>query len=76
MKYKIGSVVKMNSENWVNCDFDSWGKGIRVGVVVEPSFSLEGHEVDVGCPEGRCFENTSQLLQATEEDYKNQEKNV
>ena len=76
MKYKIGSVVKMNSENWVENNFDSWGRGIGVGVVIEPPFALEEHEVDVRWPEGRCFENTSQLLQATEEEYKNQEKNV
>lgn len=38
-------------------EFDSWGGGIRIGVVVEPPFVLDSDEVDVRWPGGRCFES-------------------
>ncbi len=70
MKIRIGDFVKKNPENWIKNDFDTWGRGIGVGVVVEPPFEMEDDEVDVRWPRGRCFENTSQLLPATEEHKK------
>jgi hypothetical protein len=75
MKYKVGDFVKKNPEHWVKNDFDSWGRGIGIGVVVEPPFAMEDDEVDVRWPGGRCFENTGQLLPATKEEHKTQERN-
>lgn len=72
MKYQVGDFVKKNPEKWVKNDFDSWGRGIGIGIVVEPPFPMADDELDVRWPGGRCFENTSQLLAATEEEYKNQ----
>jgi len=76
MNYEIGDFVKKNPENWVKNDFDSWGRGIGIAVVVEPPFPIEDGEVDVRWPGGRCFENTVQLLPATEEEYKTQKNKV
>ena len=64
MKYKIGDFVKKNPENWVKNDFDSWGRGIGVAVVVEPPFAMEDDEVDVRWPGGvasKILVNCSQL---------------
>ena len=76
MKYNVGDFVKKNPENWVKNDFDSWGRGIGVAVVVEPPFSMNDNEVDVRWLGGRCFEETNQLLPATEEEYKIQKDNI
>ena len=70
MKYKVGDFVKKNLKNWVKNDFDSWGRGVGIGVVVEPPFAMDHDEADVRWPGGRCFENIDQLLPATEEEYK------
>ncbi len=75
MKYKIGDFVKKNPENWVQNDFDAWGRGIGIAVVVEPPFKMGDDEVDVRWPGGRCFENISQLLPATKEEHKTQKNN-
>jgi hypothetical protein len=61
MKFNIGDKVVKNDETWETNDFDSWGRGIGVGIVVEPPFDLEDDSVDVRWPEGRCFENISQI---------------
>ena len=61
-KYKVGDYVKKNSETWIPNEFDSWGRGIGVGQIVEPPFQTEENEVDVRWPGGRCFEFTDQLL--------------
>jgi len=68
MKYKVGEFVKKNHKCWIENDFDSWGRGEGVGVVVEPPFPLEDDELDVRWPGGRCFENTSQVLPAAAEE--------
>jgi len=61
-KYNIGDYVKKNPEAWEANDFDSWGRGIGIGQIVEPPFQMQGNEVDVRWPSGRCFEFTDQLL--------------
>ena len=53
-----------NAATWQSNEFDSCGRGIGVGVVVEPPFPLEPEEVDVRWPAGRCFEQAAQLLPA------------
>lgn len=64
MGLRIGDYVKENPVTWVPNDFDSWGRGVGIGQVVEPPFEMGADEVDVKWPEGRCFENVSQLLPA------------
>lgn len=61
-KVKVGDRVIKNEETWVPNDFDSWGRGEGVGVVVESPIPLNDDEVDVRWPGGRCFEHTIELL--------------
>lgn len=62
MDFKIGDQVVKNPETWIPSDFDSWGAGEGVGVIVEPPFELDEHSVDVRWPGGRCFQKKSELL--------------
>ena len=66
--FEVGSFVKKNPATWVSNDFDSWGRGVGIGKVVEPPFELDPSEdVDVRWPAGRCFEKVSGLLPAEPE---------
>jgi hypothetical protein len=60
-QFKVGDKVIKNEETWEPNDFDSWGRGIGVGIIVEPPFEMDEGEVDVRWPNGRCFEFTHQL---------------
>jgi len=60
------SVIK-NPDTWVPDDFDSWGRGLGVGIVIEPPFPLGDTDVDVRWPAGRCFESIHGLLPAPAE---------
>jgi hypothetical protein len=62
--FEVGDRVVRNPATWQPNDFDSWGRGVGVGVVVEPPFPLGSGEVDVRWPGGRCFEWVAQLLPA------------
>lgn len=62
--FAIGDLVIRNRETWVVNDFDGWGRGEGVGIVVEPPFELEPDSVDVRWPHGRCFEDVRGLLPA------------
>jgi hypothetical protein len=66
MSFKVGDRVVKNPATWQANDFDSWGRGEGVGVVVEPPFYLEETAVDVRWPAGRCFELVAGLLSAIE----------
>lgn len=66
MSIKVGDKVKKNEKTWVPNDFDQWGRGEGVGVVVEPPFKLDDDEVDVVWPNGRCFEYKKQLCKITD----------
>ena len=66
--YQVGDYVVKNPSNWVANDFDSWGRGIGIGRVVESPFDLQDNEVDVRWPAGRCFEYVEQLLPADQEE--------
>ena len=37
-KIAVGDHVRKNPETWVANDFDGWGRGVGIGVVVKPSF--------------------------------------
>jgi len=62
--FAVGDRVVRNPATWQPNDFDLWGRGVGVGVVVEPPFALGPDEADVRWPGGRCFEWTAQLLPA------------
>jgi hypothetical protein len=61
-RFSVGGFVVKNREAWSVNDFDRWGRGVGVGVVVEPPFPMNDDEVDVRWPHGRCFEKTAELL--------------
>ncbi len=63
-RFVNGDRVVKNAATWIVNAFDDWGRGIGVGVVVEPPFFLEPETVDVRWPSGRCFEATAGLLPA------------
>jgi hypothetical protein len=56
-----GDRVVKNPATWVANEFDGWGRGVGVGVVVEGPFEVDG-EVDVRWPAGRCFERVEGLV--------------
>jgi hypothetical protein len=63
--FRVGDRVVRNPATWVPNDFDAWGRGQGVGVVVEPPFAVEDlGEADVRWPGGRCFEAVAGLLPA------------
>lgn len=64
IKFKIGDYVIKDPDKWVKNDFDTWGRGIGIGQVVEPPYKMDDDEVDVRWPGGRCFEFVDQLLLA------------
>lgn len=63
-QFPVGSYVIKDTDKWIPNDFDHWGRGNGVGVVVEPPFKLDPEHVDVRWPAGRCFEEVSGLLPA------------
>ena len=67
--FRPGDRVVRNSSTWQPNAFDAWGRGVGVGVVVEPPFPLGPEEADVRWPGGRCFEWTDQLLPAPPESH-------
>jgi hypothetical protein len=68
MAFQPGDRVIKNPDTWQPNEFDSWGRGIGVGTVVEPPFPVDDlQEVDVRWPGGRCFEPISSLLPAPPE---------
>ena len=62
--FAVGDRVVKNPATWQSNAFDSWGRGVGIGVVVEPPFALGPAEADVRWPGGRCFEWAAQLLPA------------
>jgi hypothetical protein len=70
--FKVGEYVKENPESWIPNDFDSWGRGTGIGIVVEPPYEMDNNELDVRWKGGRCFENIDQLLPATKSEYDSQ----
>lgn len=65
--FPIGSRVVKNPAGWQPSDFDRWGAGEGVGVVVECDFPLDGDTVDVQWPNGRATQCVAELLPAESE---------
>ena len=66
--FAVGDLVVPNPATWQPNDFDLWGRGVGIGVVVEPPFAVDDlGMVDVRWPTGRCFEATAGLLPASRE---------
>lgn len=61
-KFFVGKKVIKNPQTWKANEFDSWGRGVGVGEIVEPPFECEDNEVDVRWSHGRCFELIEQLI--------------
>ncbi len=62
---KIGDRVIKNPATWVPNDFDSWGRGIGVGVILPDTDGIcDDESFDVLWPGGRCVERAIQLLPA------------
>lgn len=71
--FRIGDRVVKNPTTWQVSEFDLWGRGMGVGVVVEPPFAVDDlDEVDVRWPSGRCFEKVIGLLPASWEGFAEQ----
>lgn len=60
--FKVGDRVIKNPLTWKPSEFDGWGAGLGIGVVVEPPFDLDDGQVDVRWPTGRCFQEETELL--------------
>ena len=61
--FQPGDRVIKNPATWRGSEFDTWGAGVGVGVVVEPPFDVSDlGEVDVKWPAGRAFQHESELL--------------
>jgi hypothetical protein len=56
VSFAVGTRVEQDPAGWVATEFDGWGRGVGVGVVVEPPYPLPPGMVDVRWPGGRCFE--------------------
>lgn len=61
-EFKIGDKVIKNEKTWQPNNFDEWGRGVGIGIIVEPPFEMDDNEVDVRWTGGRCFEYTEQLI--------------
>jgi hypothetical protein len=57
-KIKIGDSVIKNESTWVPNDFDSWGRGVGIGEVVD----IVDGDIDVRWPGGRCYEIPESLI--------------
>ena len=54
LRFRVGDRVVKNPETWCVNEFDAWGRGEGVGVVVEAPFPIDDlDEVDVRWPGGR-----------------------
>lgn len=64
--FKVGDRVVKNPETWQPSDFDAWGAGVGVGIVVEAHESPDDWipSVDVRWEGGRCYQLVTELLPA------------
>jgi len=60
MLFKVGDKVIKNKEFYTTSEFDSWGRGKGIGIVLEV---FEDY-VDVRWPAGICYEDFDQIKKA------------
>ena len=63
-EFNIGDLVIPNPRTWQLNEEQAWGRGVGIGVIVEPPFPLQEGSVDVAWSSGRSFEKVSELLRA------------
>lgn len=59
--FEVNDKIVKNEENWIPNDFDSWGRGEGVGLIVEVYPESNSSYVDVRWPGGKCWENIDQI---------------
>lgn len=57
----VGQLVRLRPECWREHGFNHWGRGLGVGIVVDPTFELSPVDCDVVWPAGRCWELSAEL---------------
>jgi hypothetical protein len=62
-RFMPGRRVVKNPATWTPSDFDAWGAGVGVGVVIGPAGP---GQVDVRWDGGRCYQREDELLPAPE----------
>lgn len=63
MRFKVGDRVVKNPLTWKPSEFDGWGAGEGVGVIVEaPLYGIDDGLVDVRWPAGRCSQHEDELI--------------
>lgn len=55
----VGDRVVKNSETWNWTEFETWGAGEGIGVVLEV---VDEITVDVQWPAGRCYQDPKELI--------------
>ena len=66
--FRVGDRVIKNPETWQPTDFDLWGRGIGIGIVVAVLGTESDGIVDVKWPAGKCYENVDGLRKDTDGD--------
>jgi len=64
--FRINDKVIKNPIKWISNDFDQWGRGIGIGIVLETS---DDGIIDVRWPAGVCYESIEQLTNITKGTY-------
>jgi hypothetical protein len=63
MELVIGDKVIRNDRTWIVNEFDGWGRGVGIGVVVDIPFTTDSDIiVDVRWEHGRCYESINQII--------------
>ncbi|MCK9458170.1 MAG: hypothetical protein M0R80_00640 [Proteobacteria bacterium] len=56
---EVGDFVVRNASNWTPSDFDAWGAGEGVGIILE---IIDSETIDVRWPGGRCYQRPDELI--------------
>lgn len=59
--YSTGTRVVKEERFWIESEFDFWGAGLGVGIIVNDEESLGGSYVDVKWPNGKAYQNINEL---------------
>lgn len=67
MGFRVGDRVVKDPGRWRPSDFDGWGAGVGIGVVVDVLDEAPGEtlgDLDVRWPSGRCYQRSDEVLPA------------